>query len=238
MTTAQASFNDPELGPCTIRINARVRRITFRTEEEGIRITVPPGITFKSIREAMEQLRPRLRKARLSVKHREEINLNYRLDTDLFHLRLTEGTQTRFLSRTTAQGEVEIVCPPHTDFGNAQLQQWLRKVVEEALRQRAKVILPPRLRELSARHGLPFRNVRINSSTGRWGSCSARKDINLSYYLLLLPLRLVDYVLLHELAHTREMNHGPGFRSLLNQLTNGQASTLEQEMKTRKTRLD
>lgn len=121
---------------------------------------------------------------------------------------------------------MEIVCPPHADFTDEKLQSWLHKVIEESLRRNAKSILPSRLASLSKQCGLPYSSVKINSSQGRWGSCSARKDINLSYSMVLLPSHLIDYVLLHELCHTREMNHSERFWVLLNQFTEGKALAL------------
>ena len=115
------------------------------------------------------------------------------------------GEKEQFLANSRL-GVMQIVCPPQADFTDENLQNWLRKVIEESLRRNAKSILPPRLEHLSAQCGLPYASVKINSSQGRWGSCSARKNINLSYYLVLLPSHLIDYVLLHELCHTREMN--------------------------------
>lgn len=132
---------------------------------------------------------------------------------------------------------MQIICPPDADFADENLQAWLRKVIEETLCRNAKVILPPRLQMLSAKHNLPYRSVKINSSHGRWGSCSAQGNINLSYYLVLLPAHLIDYVLLHELAHTREMNHGEGFWALLDKLTDGKAQPLREELKGYRTEL-
>ena len=132
---------------------------------------------------------------------------------------------------------MEIVCPPHADFADEKLQSWLHKVIEESLRRNAKSILPSRLTFLSKQCGLPYSSVKINSSQGRWGSCSARKAINLSYYLVLLPSHLIDYVLLHELCHTREMNHSERFWALLNQFTEGKALTLRGELRKYRTEI-
>lgn len=84
---------------------------------------------------------------------------------------------------------------------------------------------------------IAYASVKINSSQGRWGSCSTKKDINLSYYLVLLPSYLIDYVLLHELCHTREMNHSERFWSLLNQFTEGKALALRGELKKYRTEI-
>lgn len=226
---AERILEDKELGRILIRINNRARRLTFRTKEDEIRVTVPPGTTLKEVRNAIDELRPRLRASR-QAQARPLIDLNYRIDAEYFKLSLVTGERERFLSRSEL-GEMQIVCPSDADFSDKNLQAWLRKVIEEALKRNAKIILPPRLYQLSLRHNLPYKSVKINSSGGRWGSCSTRRSINLSCYLVLLPGHLIDYVLLHELAHTREMNHGESFWALLDELTEGKAQSLRQELK-------
>ena len=233
--TVNRIIEDKELGPLFVRVNARARRLTFRTKEDGIYVTVPPRTSLAEVESAIEQLRPRLKAARQKLV-RKLIDLDYRIDTEFFKLTLVSGQRERFLSRSEL-GEMQIICPPDADFSDEKLQAWLRKVIEEALRRNAKIVLPPRLYMLSMQHNLPYKSVKINSSRGRWGSCSARKAINLSYFLVLLPQHLIDYVLLHELCHTREMNHGDRFWSLLDSLTDGKALALREELKNYKTEI-
>ncbi|MCD8183234.1 MAG: M48 family metallopeptidase [Bacteroides sp.] len=228
-------LEDEELGRMIIRVNIRARRLTFRTREDAIHVTVPPGTTMLEVENAVEQLRPRLKIAR-QKQARPLIDLDFRIDAEFFKLSLVSGQRERFLSHSEL-GEMRIVCPPDADFEDEKLQAWLRKVIEEALRRNAKIILPPRLYALSLQHGLSYKSVKINSSSGRWGSCSARGNINLSYYLVLLPKHLIDYVLLHELAHTREMNHGERFWALLDKLTDGKALALRNELRQHRTDL-
>lgn len=222
-------WEDEELGRFIIRVNTRARHMTFRKCEDAIYVTVPPRTKLSEVKEAIEQSRPDLRVLRQKTA-RPLIDLNYRIDTEFFKLTLVSGERGRFLSRSEL-GEMKIICPPDADFADEQLQAWLRKVIEEALRRNAKIILPPRLYMLSQQHNLAYKSVKINSSRGRWGSCSARGSINLSYYLVLLPKHLIDYVLLHELSHTREMNHSKRFWALLDELTDGQAYSLREELK-------
>ena len=205
--TVNRIIEDKELGPLFVRVNARARRLTFRTKEDGIYVTVPPR------------------------------TLDYRIDTEFFKLTLVSGQRERFLSRSEL-GEMQIICPPDADFSDEKLQAWLRNVIEEALRRNAKIVLPPRLYMLSMQHNLPYKSVKINSSSGRWGSCSAQGNINLSYYLVLLPKHLIDYVLLHELAHTREMNHGERFWDLLDRMTDGKAQALRAELRKYQTKIN
>lgn len=234
--TVNRIIEDKELGPLFVRVNARARRLTFRTKEDGIYVTVPPRTSLAEVESAIEQLRPRLKAARQKLV-RKLIDLDYRIDTEFFKLTLVSGQRERFLSRSEL-GEMQIICPPDADFSDEKLQAWLRKVIEEALRRNAKIILPPRLYMLSMQHNLPYKSVKINSSSGRWGSCSAQGNINLSYYLVLLPKHLIDYVLLHELAHTREMNHGERFWDLLYRMTDGKAQALRAELRKYQTKIN
>lgn len=79
--------------------------------------------------------------------------------------------------------------------------------------------LHARLDVLAVRHGFTFNRLCIRNQKTRWGSCSAKNNINLNARLVLLPNRLIDYVLLHELLHTRIKNHGQGFWKELDRLT-------------------
>ncbi|KAA6310432.1 hypothetical protein EZS27_038263 [termite gut metagenome] len=228
-------IEDEELGRLILRINARAKGIIFRIKSDAIYISVPPNVTLEEIKEVIEKMRDKLSTSRKKVS-RIRIDLNYRIDAEHFKLSLVTGGQDRFLARFKPGG-MEIVCPQGTDFNNEKLQAWLRKAIEEALRKNAKIVLSLRLTELSAQYKLPFREVKINSSRGRWGSCSVKKVINLSFFVLLLPQHLIDYVLLHELCHTHEMNHSRRFWLLLNNFTNGKALALREELGKYKTEI-
>jgi predicted metal-dependent hydrolase len=223
-------IEDEELGRIVVQVNPRAKRYVFKTKSDNISVSVPPGTTRKEVLDALEQLRPKLLAHRTLLPKRRPIDLAFTIDTEHFHLSLKQGTTHRFLARSEL-GKMEIICPPDANFGDEQLQAWMRKVIDESLRRNAKVILLQRLTELSHQSGLRYSSLKINASHGRWGSCSTRKAINLSFYLLLLPQPLIDYVLLHELCHTVEMNHSERFWALLNQHTGGRALELREKLK-------
>lgn len=102
---------------------------------------------------------------------------------------------------------------------------------EAELRQKAIETLPLMLKSLALQHGFHYSSIKITKSKGRWGSCSSKGSINLSLYLMILPEHLIQYVLLHELCHTKEMNHSSKFWSLMNLVTNGKAKELRKELR-------
>lgn len=101
----------------------------------------------------------------------------------------------------------------------------------ERMREAARAALVPKLREAAARHGFDFKGrVAIKNNVTNWGSCSSKGNINLNMRLVLLPERLQDYVILHELCHLRHQNHGPQFHTLLDSLLGGREKELQREL--------
>ena len=101
----------------------------------------------------------------------------------------------------------------------------------EALRAQAKATLPARLEELASAHGFHYNRVFIKNNVSNWGSCSVRGNINLNLRLMTLPPELRDYVMLHELCHLKQMNHGPKFHALLESVCPGHLE-LARQLKT------
>lgn len=87
----------------------------------------------------------------------------------------------------------------------------LRPEIERHLWRLALRELPPRVIELAVQHNLPVRRVTVRNQRSRWGSCSRRGTVSLNWRLVQAPLFVRDYIILHELAHLKEMNHSGRF---------------------------
>ncbi|HCV15332.1 MAG TPA: hypothetical protein DF637_03215 [Rikenellaceae bacterium] len=116
-------------------------------------------------------------------------------------------------------------------FDNTVSWEELKKAVVKVLRKDAATILPTRLSELAALHGFSHGRLALRNNVSNWGSCSARKNINLNIHLIRLPQELSDYVILHELAHLKHRNHGPEFHRLLDSLCNGREKELSKQLR-------
>jgi len=111
------------------------------------------------------------------------------------------------------------------------VQQAVRKGIVEAYRVEAKALLPGRVENLARNHGFRYSGLAFRNATTRWGSCSARNSLSLSVHLMALPDHLIDYVILHELCHTKHKNHGPKFHALLDRVTGGRHAAWNKELR-------
>jgi len=172
-------------------------------------------------------------------------------DPQLGEIIFRKNTKARRYIIRLQNGKVKVTIPVYGNYSRAKefLLENKRKLIEKiqkqavqasrpspeidetALRLRAQSVLPVQLAELARLHGFKYTNVTIRKSRSRWGSCSTKKSINLSFYLMLLPEHLIEYVLLHELCHTVRMDHSPAFWALLDKCTQNKARTLRKEIR-------
>jgi len=82
----------------------------------------------------------------------------------------------------------------------------------------ARRTLEARAIELAAKLGSRPKRITVRDTFSRWGSCSTARSLSFSWRLILAPSYVLDYVVAHEVAHLREMNHGPRFWQLVREL--------------------
>ena len=209
-------IEDKDFHRIVIATRRGARNITMRVKPDGLYLTVPPYSKTDKVLSTLEQFRA---------------DFSFRIEADCFRLSLSSSHLKCFTVRQMPSGEVTVFCPEHTDFSDEAVQKLVRGAILRAMKKVAAEFLPPLLSVWAERFGLTYRKVRITAARSRWGSCTSAKTISLSCYLMLVPSHLIDYVILHELAHTREMNHGPRFWELLDSMTAGQALRLRGELR-------
>ncbi|MDR1116067.1 MAG: M48 family metallopeptidase [Tannerella sp.] len=219
-----------DLGVILLRRNPRARRYTLRVCDGRIYATTPPRGSEREVLSFLARKHDLLLRMLQKSPGRMTLDENTELRSLTFRLQVRRSSLDNFYV-AAKDGVLQISCPQQTDFHDERTQQSLWKIVEDALRHEAKRVLPVRLSALAGKHGFRYTAVKINSSRTHWGSCTSLKNINLSLSVMLLPEHLVDYVLLHELCHTVEMNHGDRFWSLMDKITDGKAAAYRGELR-------
>ena len=196
----------------SLRRSALARRIRLRITPSGqVEVVVPKGFSARQLPALLDQ-------------HEEWVVETLKRLGDEAHLHRVEAPGQielpaigkvwrvvylpdeggRYGCREKGQGLLQVSGGSHWQ---SAIRRWL-------LRQ-GREHLTPWLEQVSQETGLGFRDVSVRLQRSRWGSCSARQRINLNAALLFLPPEQVRYLLVHELCHTRQMNHSPAYWSMV-----------------------
>jgi predicted metal-dependent hydrolase len=230
-TIVEKKVYDKELGNITLRTSPRVKRYSLKICEGTLIATMPEGGNEKFLLDFINEKRDKIiRKLEKNPPQNKLLSDMTEMQTYTFKVHIF-CTDRDNVYMSLKENVLHIACPRHTDFEKGPVQQLLKTMLEKALRHEARRVLPARLHTLAGQYGFSYSGVRIANTRSRWGSCSSNGNINLSLSLMLLPAHLVDYVLLHELCHTVEMNHSKRFWKLLNQVTSNKALALRKELK-------
>lgn len=206
-------YADDELGNVFVKTNIRAKRIIARKTGKGILLVVPGNFKPIDFPTVWKEMRSRLLKAQIS--RPLPITEDVAIETFSFTARLSRIGWIEKVQGQLKNRELTVFIPYGFDLEAPASQEAVKEVVRNALRQEAKKLLTEKTHTFAQKFGLQINRIKINRSVSRWGSCSRDKNICFSFYLLLLPERYIDYVVLHELAHTIEMNHGENFWKLL-----------------------
>lgn len=205
------------IGKVTLYKRRGVRNIRLSINHDGkIRVTLPSWAPYKLGKAFVEQKKEWLIAQRPVVtilKDKTRIGKAHRL--------LFVNKPVASVSSRVADNNISITMPLGDISESPSVQAVARRASVRALKKEARALLPQRLKFLAAKHGFEYRTVSIKELRGRWGSCSQHKDIVLNCYLMQLQWELIDYVLLHELLHTRILAHGrPFWAELANYVPN------------------
>ena len=192
------------------RRSSRARRVSLRIDPTGgaVVVTLPTKAT---------------RKAGMALLMGHADWVSDRLAALPEAIRFTDGAMVPFCGvphrirhSPAAKGgafllEQELHVSGSAEFLSRRVRDFLRR---EALRRLSALVIAK-----AGLIGIVPKRVTVKDTTSRWGSCAPDKSLALSWRLLMAPVFVQDYVVAHEVAHLRHMNHGPAFWSLVDQLT-------------------
>ncbi|MFC5385846.1 M48 family metallopeptidase [Aquamicrobium segne] len=199
--------------PLRIVENKRARRLTLRidTGGQGLRITIPPGLRSGEIDRFLTRhqgwLEEKIAKLPDQPKLRPGIKLPLRgLPHTIIHEPGKRGTVT---IGKDEHGPVIIV------YG--ELAHLPRRVAD-FLKREARKEIGPLVEKHTKTIGRKAKAIRFKDTSSRWGSCTSEGTLSFSWRIMMAPRPVIDYLVAHEVAHLREMNHGPKFWELCGQL--------------------
>ena len=201
---------------------------------KGVRVAVPRLASFRQAKHFVLLRKHWIEKHVAQMKQFEDrqtvFNWGTQFKTKYHKLKLVKS-KIDVITYNYTENQLVVKIPDSKNILNSDVQDFIVNAIEKTYRLEAKAYLPDRVEELAKTYGLFYRKVKINNAKTRWGSCSSENNINLTLQLMRLPDHLIDYVILHELAHTKVKNHSIQFWHFLDSITNNKAKKLDKELK-------
>lgn len=226
----QLGLLEPGTEVIRVRESTRARRMTIHvTPHLGVEVVVPRRTPARDVQrfvskhlEWIEETEEELASTAPAFDRGLPVEIPLPALDELWHVRYRRTSERR-LRLSELPGEVLELSGPvqDEDACRGRLRQWLT--------DKARSGLGPWLERIAQRTGLVYRKLQIRGQRTRWGSCSTQRTISLNYSLLFIARPLVRYLLVHELCHTRHMNHGSRFWALVESIE-PQAQVLDAEL--------
>lgn len=211
----------------------RAKRVNIKVAPfKGVQVSVPYHVTFASAEKLVLEKKDWLMKHLPNMQKLEGKLTMFTPETQFStfsHELVFVANASSELRARADQTKLTVIYPPDTDFVSPEVQEFIRHCIVETYRREAKVFLPKRVRELAIQHQFRYKSVHVKNAKTRWGSCSYDNKINLNLHLMRLPEHLRDYVILHELCHTKVKNHSQDFWNLMDEVS-GDGRGLDQEL--------
>lgn len=203
--------------PLTVKEHHRARRVLVKlVPGRGLEVVVPKRFDARGVPAILEEKRGWIQRTRDRL-HADGIDLSGeppQLPDTIHFQAMHRQYAVGYLDRP---GRVAV-----TENGSRLMVSGATEEtvdMAEALQRftvrKAREFLLPRLDRMSRELGMPYRALRVRRQKTRWGSCSARGTISVNAKLLFLPPELADHLLLHELCHTRHLNHSKAYWALV-----------------------
>jgi len=199
--------------PLRVVENARAKRLTLRIDAGGqaLRVTVPPGLRPSEVDRFLDRHRDWLELKLARLPDRPQVRAGVKIPL--------RGTPHLIVHRPGKRGTVAVACEDgapalHIHGEEADLPRRLA----DFLKREARRDIEPLVAKHTASVGRRAKAIRFKDTSSRWGSCTADGALSFSWRIMMAPPTVIDYLVAHEVAHLREMNHGPKFWALCREL--------------------
>ncbi len=223
-----------EIGNITLRKNKRSKNVSISIRPfKGVTVTLPYYLSYRYAINVVERKKDWILSQLPKIKQVENkttiYNENTVFETKYRKLIIKQSSLNRISSKITPDS-ILFYYPINSHVQDPDIQEKIKEFIIKVMRKEAKEYLPERTLYLADKYNFKFNKVFIKNNSSLWGSCSFINNINLNLHLLRLPNFLIDYIIIHELCHTVEKNHGKGFWNLMDSIL-GNAKQISKELK-------
>lgn len=201
----------------THKTHPRSRSIKIKIEASGEVVVVTPNrISSRAVESFVEQ------QTAWIEQHLAKINLKKKVsETDDSVALFGKVYQKKIVNKPTIPRGVSvgsrqlIINVPSPELPAAELKTKVQTYITRFLKNTAEQYIVPRTHQLAKHMGISFGTITLRQQKSRWGSCSSQGNLNFNWRLIHAPTEVIDYVIIHELAHRRHMDHSTAFWNLV-----------------------
>ncbi|MDK2899140.1 MAG: hypothetical protein PWQ10_327 [Patescibacteria group bacterium] len=209
-------IQDKEFGKITIVNSPKATQIKIKVSPNGtLRVSMPPHTPILLLKYLLKSSRSKIRL--IFDQAKPEYTYKNGMQIGKSHTLISQSTNNQYFSITKHGQQIIAKLPNGKQLNDPEFSRQIRDAIISALRLEAKKYLPKRLLFLANKYGYTYSKVRFSHASSRWGSCSSSGTISLNIALMKLPFELIDYIIIHELSHTKQMNHSQAFWKLVEQ---------------------
>lgn len=204
------TIQDKEFGKITIRRSAKATQVRIKVAPDGtLRASAPIYAPLFLVKRLLNNSRDEIKK----ILNQSKPIYSYKngMQVGKSHTLIIQKTDSKKLEVTTHGQQIIVRLPFNVNIYDKEVSQKIREAFISALKLEAKSYLPRRLSFLAQKYGFVYSRLRFSHASSRWGSCSSSGTISLNIALMKLPFEIIDYVIIHELSHTVQMNHSSKF---------------------------
>jgi len=205
---------DEEFGKITIRRNIKSSRVQVKLSPSGTLSAslpkyAPLFLVKRLIKNSRDDIRQLINRQKLKSKFFNGMKIGKS------HYLIFKYDKNNTAKVKISDQKIYIYCQKEEDIYRNNCYEKIKTAIGEALRVEANSYIPKRVSYLADKYNFKYNKVRLSKASGRWGSCNNNGTISLNIALMQLPFELIDYVIIHELAHTKQMNHSRDFWNIV-----------------------
>lgn len=210
--------------PFTLRRSARARclRLQVNADEPHIILTVPRFILKFQVDRFLEDKTPWIEKQLSKIEKQSKIRPKPKyLDGDIFYYLgdpLTLQLIPSYINKSLVRIRENIMqVSVYRYVTMSEGKKIVKKAIQEFYKKKAEEVIHDRLQYFNEHYQLQYNRVTLRDQKTRWGSCSGKKNLNFNWRLIMAPIKVIDYVVVHEMCHLLQMNHSKKYWDLVMQ---------------------
>lgn len=218
-----------QLPPITIRRSAKAKhlRLQIETANQPELVLVIPRYALKmQVENFIKKQTPWIEKHWAKVIKKSHLRPTHQYQEGDRYFYFGEPLQFKILPSSKRKPVVrvrenELQITLHEATSPADRKKVIQKAVQEFYKKKAEEVIHDRLQFFNEHYHLRYNRVTFRNQKTRWGSCSAAKNLNFNWRLIMAPIEIIDYVVVHEMSHLKHMNHSVAFWKLVSEAIPG-----------------